>query len=224
MTNYLLFNRSRLTRLRGILCVVAGLSSCIRMEARMDVYEYFKGDQAVSAASAAESGHVAVLEKLLNEGLDVNTRGVDGMTLLMWAILNGNKESFEYLLLHGADPNLQLSEGTSEMAKELPFAGNSAMSFAAMHKDIWFLDTILKRGGNVNLVNPYNTRTPIYGSIAALRTLQTEELIRAGANLNYQDNAGVTPLLFAARCNRFDLVYQMLVIGADPMIKVLPVS
>jgi ankyrin repeat protein len=184
----------------------------------MDASDYFSDDRAEALAEAAASGRTEAAARLLSQGLDVNVRGRDGMTPLIVAILSQNKKGVEFLLQHGADPNLQLSDGSSALAKELPFAGNSAVSFAARHEDIWYLDTVLKYGGNANLVNPFSDQTPIYASIASLRTLQPRRLIAAGANLNYQDRDGVTPLIFAARANRFDLAYDMLMAGADPTI------
>jgi ankyrin repeat protein len=184
----------------------------------MDASDYFSDDRAEALAQAAASGRTEAAAELISHGADVNARGRDGMTPVIWAFLNQNKKGFEFLLQHGGNPNLQLSDGTSTLAKELPFAGNSAMSFAARDEDIWYLETVLKFGGNVNLVNPYNHQTPIYASIASLRTSQPKKLIAAGTNLNYQDADGITPLLCATRANRFDLAYDMLMAGADPTI------
>jgi ankyrin repeat protein len=216
MNVYSDFHWSRCFRVRRILIALAGFCGCCRVEAAMAPSDYFVDKGVVALSEAAASGRSDVVTKLLAQGVNVNARGKDGMTLVILALLNQDKRGFECLLQHGAEPNLQLSDGESSLAKELPFAGNSAISFAARDKDIWYLDTALKYGGNVNLVNPYNNQTPIYASIAALLTLQPKRLIAAGANLNYQDSDGITPLLCAARANRFDLTYVMLMAGADP--------
>jgi ankyrin repeat protein len=202
----------------GLLIFVSIVAGC--RAGNMNTADYFSDAQAAALAQAAAKGHTDEIARLLSEGVDVNARGKDGMTPLLWALFNQNKEGFECLLQHGANPNLQLSDDqTSELARELPFAGNSAMSFAARYQDIWYLDTVIKYGGNVNLVNPFRSFTPIYASIEALRKLQPRKLIEAGANLNFQDRDGVTPLVFAAMCNRYDLAYEMLQAGADPTIK-----
>ena len=185
----------------------------------MDAAEYFSDGQAAALADAAAKGRTAEVTRLLSEGVDVNVRGKDNMIPVIWALLNQNQEGFECLLQHGANPNLQLSDGTSALAQELPFAGNSATSLAAQHKDIWYLDTVLKYGGDVNLVNPFRSFTPIFASIEAQRTLQAEKLIQAGANLNFKDRDGLTPPIFAAMCNRYDLLYDMVQAGFDPAIR-----
>jgi ankyrin repeat protein len=189
------------------------------MAVAMDTADYFTDEKAASLAHAAAKGDTVTVAKLLAEGVDVNVHGRDGITPIIWTLLKENKEGFEYLLQHGADPNFQLPDGTSDLAKQLPFAGNSAVSFAARNADIWYLDTVLKYGGNANLVNPFSGVTPIFESIQSQRTLQPQKLILSGANLNFQDKDGVTPLIYAVMCNRFDLAYDMLVAGADPTIK-----
>ncbi len=202
----------------GLFVFVSIVAGC--RAGNMNTADYFSDAQAAALAQAAAKGHTDEITQLLAEGVDVNARGKDGMTPLIWALFNKSKDGFECLLQHGANPNLQLSDDeTSEFPRELPFAGNSAMSFAARYEDIWYLDTVIKYGGNVNLVNPYRSFTPIYDSMAARRKLQPRKLIKAGANLNFQDRDGYTPLVMAAMWNQYDLAYEMLQAGADPTIK-----
>jgi ankyrin repeat protein len=205
--------------MRWSLIALGGICAGWKPGTAIDVHEYFSNTEVATLAQAAATGRTGVIAQLLSAGVDLNARGKDNMTPVIWALLNQDKEGFECLLQHGANPNLQLSDGTSALAKELPFAGNSAMSLAAQHQDIWYLDTVLKYGGDVNLVNPFRGFTPIYASMEARRTLNAKRLINAGANLDYQDREGITPLIFAAMCNEYDVAYEMLKHGADPTIE-----
>ena len=44
-------------------------------------------------------------------------------------------------------------------------------------------------------------------------------LIEAGADLNFRDKNGYTPLRYAAGINQYEMVYMMMEAGGDPMIK-----
>ena len=56
--------------------------------------------------SASECGNVAIIERILSRGLDINSKESDGNTSLMIAALSGKVEAVNYLLDKGADPYL----------------------------------------------------------------------------------------------------------------------
>lgn len=97
--------------------------------------------------------------------------------------------------------------------------GTCSTSFAAKLDDPWFLDEVLAHGGNVNIRNPQNGRTPLFEAIASGRKDNARRLIAAGAGMNTLDRLGETPLIMAAVSQKFDLVYDMLLAGADPTTK-----
>jgi len=196
-----------------------GGTSCAKS---MQANDYFEVKPQLALAEAAASGNTEKLKQLLVEGVQVDGRGKEGMTALIWAILQQNKKGFQYLLENGADPNIQMTD--SNLAASDLTAGNSAMSFAAMHEDPWYLEIVLKHGGNPNLVNPINGLTPIFECImrstrSSSRLMHVKMLIAAGANLNFQGKNGETPIIAGATTSSYDLVYAMLEGGADPAIK-----
>ncbi|OAM89484.1 hypothetical protein AW736_13050 [Termitidicoccus mucosus] len=141
------------------------------------------------------------------------------MTALIWALWQGNKRSYEWLLQHGADPNLQMP--ATDLARYGFFSGASAVSVAARHRDPWFLEITLKYGGNPNLYNPIMKETVIFDCISFYEKkhdgiAQLELLIKYGADLNAAHPS--TPMMYAAIFNRYDMVYMMLEAGADPTI------
>ena len=155
----------------------------------------------------------------LAKGANINARGADGVTPVIWALLNHSKKGFEFLLQQGANPNLQIANGRSNLVVKMGFGGDSAVSLAARQADPWYLTTVIKYKGNVNLINPLQGYTPIFSSIQARQFQQTEILIAAGADLNFQDSNGNTPMMYAAMAARYDLVSKMLAAGADPKVE-----
>ncbi|RKX40217.1 MAG: hypothetical protein DRP64_13000 [Verrucomicrobia bacterium] len=170
----------------------------------MRAKEFFHTKPEQELASAIAWNRTGKIEKLLSEGVDVNCRGKDGITPLIWATVKQKKKSFKYLLEHGADPNLQVR------------LGESAISFAAIMKDSDYLRLVLEHGGNPNLVNPETGDVPIHDSIMNLRKDNIDLLIQHGANLNFQDPVGgETHLMTAASLKQYDVVYKMIKAGAD---------
>jgi ankyrin repeat protein len=169
--------------------------------------DIFPAGAAVAFAEAAARGQTERAKQLLETGADINVRGKDGATPLLWTLLKGNKTGFRFLLERGADANLQVKQG------------NSVMSFAAMHEDPEFLTLALKYGGDPNLVDPVTAKTPIFESITNMRMHNIRLLIKAGANLNFRDRTGSTPMMQAAGINQYQVVHAMLQAGADPKVK-----
>lgn len=187
----------------------------------MKAADYFQSGPQRALAEAAARGHTAVIDDLLQHGAAVNFQGREGMTALIWALLHENKKGYEHLLEKGANPNLQMTEST--LTSDGVTDGNSATSLAAMLEDPWYLEVTLKHGGNPNIVNPVTRMPVIFQCIMFLdrsdpqpRLKQLKMLIAAGADLNARNKSDLTPLMYAARLNRFDMAYIMLQAGADP--------
>jgi len=169
----------------------------------MSSKEFFFTKPEQELASAIAWNRTGKIEKLLADGVDVNCRGKDDVTPLIWAVVKQKKKSFEFLLEHGADPNLQVVQGAS------------AVSFAAIMEDSDYLRLVLEHGGNPHLVNPKTGETPIYEAIRNLRRDNIDILIQHRANLNFQDRTGKTPLMRVSDLNQYDIAYKMIKAGAD---------
>lgn len=189
-------------------------TSCVSVGAP-PASKFFLDPQVRCLAEAAASGDTTELSRLVSAGVSVNAMGRGQVTPLLWALLHQNKKGLAFLLVHGADPNVQLTEDFDELLIE----GVSTMSYAAQHKDSWYLKEVLAHGGNANLVNPIRSQTPIMAAIGSMRPENVKILISAGADLNWQDRDGRTPMMDATILNQYELICAMLDAGADPRLK-----
>lgn len=207
----------------AIAAVSLGCLSCERSDA-MQVSNYFPNHFQRDLAAAAERGDINSIKRALENGARVDFQGEAGMTALVWALINGSKSGYAYLLNVGANPNLRI--GKSPLSSYGVTDGSSAVSLAAMHEDPEYLRLALSHGGDPNILNPVRGTTPIFDAISLADgrwgkpdTQKVSMLIAAGAKLDAQDSSGYTPLMIAALANRYDLVYSLLVAKADPTIQ-----
>jgi len=130
------------------------------------------GDKADALAAAARKGDAAVVKKLLDEGVDVNTKYRYGATALSYACDRGHVEVVKLLIDRGADV---LVKDTFYNATPLTWAVSPATGRKPQHVDVVRL--LLAKGG-------YDAETLSNALAAATRDEQPEMvalLERAGA-------------------------------------------
>ena len=164
---------------------------------------FYSNPTQVDFVEAAARGNIPQIDEFLKTGLDINARGKEGMTPLLLTLLRQNKSGFKHLLENGANPNLLVD------------TGESVIMYATRAEDAEWLQLALKHGGNPNLTGARNKEPPLHDSIIFRRKENMRLLITAGADLNLQDGVGDTPLITAASLNAYDIVYELLEIGAD---------
>ncbi len=209
----LTFGMNILRTLSGVL--VALLVTAQGLSARPSTEKYFSDARVIRLAEAAGDGNISEITKLIAAGVDVNAVGRGTFTPLLYALLCQNKDGFACLLSHGANPNTELSDTLDDLLTK----GNSVMSLSAKLEESWYLKQVLQHGGDPNLVNATRSQTPILAAMFSSRTQNVKLLIASGANLNWQDRHGATPLILAAETNEYELAFAMAQAGADPNIK-----
>ena len=172
---------------------------------------YWSDAQVIALANAITAADSERIRKLVADGVDVNARGKDDVTPLIWCVGENNKAAFEQLLTAGADSS-----------RPYRWYGSIFFFLASSRRDADWLSTCLRHGADPNLVRQGDKRTPIYGAIGSRRKENLDVLIEAGADLNYQDASGATPLVYAASLNWFDSVYYLLQAGANYKLKTNP--
>lgn len=176
--------------------------------------QMFQDDRARKLADAAARGDVTEVRDLVEAGANINYKGAQGATPLFWALRNSNLRGFTELLDLGASPNVAIAETTM-------------MHWGVMHRDVRFLEALLRYGGNPNLVASRGGETPIFSAIGVAgneRLRAMNLLVQSGADVDAVNESqefdgvmfgGETPMLVAANLGRFDLVLELLELGAD---------
>ena len=65
--------------------------------------------------NACDNGNITKIEALLNQGQNVNERGPENRTAIMFAGVTGNLQMAKMLIFHGADPFM--SDGRGRTAR-----------------------------------------------------------------------------------------------------------
>jgi ankyrin repeat protein len=134
-------------------------------------------------ADAAFHGNRQQVASLIDSGKDVNARDdVNGWTGLMWAASQGYPEIAEYLLAHGADPNLKDDQG------------HTALYIASIRDRLEIVKLLLAQKADVNSRDRDGSTPLLATHTSAIR----QALVAAGADVNVKNKAGATPLAIAA--------------------------
>ena len=169
---------------------------------KMNMKDFYTDPRMLALIKAAESNNMNNLKLLVNNGINPNNFGNEGMTPLLWVLGHQNKKALKALLSVGADPNLQFS------GKESP------MSMAAGAKDANFLKILLDGGGDPNSKNRLG-KPALFVAIGQVRLDNIKLLLDYGADINATDRTGTTPVMYAAILNQYHIVHFLLENGAD---------
>lgn len=92
--------------------------------------------------TAAKKGNVKAIDRLIEDGEDLNRIDEEGMSPLAYAIMYNQKEIFNTLLNAGADINLQD-----------PSSGNTPLHEAVMAGNRYFISQLLAKGSDPKIKN-----------------------------------------------------------------------
>jgi ankyrin repeat protein len=156
-----------------------------------------------SLLDAAESGDRAAALAALEAGGDVDARGADGTTALIWAAYNGDADLVARLLTAGADANAKNEFGTSAIAEAA--IGGYADVVAAL----------LEGGADANTVNAEG-ETPLMAVARNGNLAAATALLDAGADVNAIELWGQqSALMWAAAQKQPAMIKLLIARGAD---------
>ena len=156
-------------------------------------------------AAAAASGDRRGIDHALKAGATVNFRGTHNLTPLWWASWDQNLGGFKRLLELGADPNVVPE-------KNRPVMHNIAEALWP----VTFLRAALAHRGDPNLADT-GGRTALLCALMQGKPEHVDLLLTAGASVNRQPGSTVSgPVFGAAMAGRYDYVFKLLEMGADP--------
>jgi ankyrin repeat protein len=130
---------------------------------------------------AVHAGETAVVQGLLDAGIDITTRNVAGISPLQLAITSGDTAVTRMLLAKGADATAR------DEAKE------SLLMLAARYGDGAMASALIAAGAEVDYVEPQFGQDALMIAVRSGRPSVVEALIKAGAELNHQTPPGPEP-------------------------------
>ena len=126
------------------------------------------------------------------------------MTPLSLACSNGNAPMIELLLKAGADANTTLPEG------------ETALMTAANTGNVAALKVLIAHGANVNATENSRGQTALMWAVNEGHLDAAQALIEAGADINARSKGKFSPMVFAVRGGKTDIVKLLLAAGANP--------
>jgi uncharacterized protein len=183
--------------------ILACCASACAPQPMTDNDDPFNSPSLAPLASAVAHGDAAEIRRQL-AGIDPDTPGTDGATLLVEAIGKQNLVSVQTLLEAGADPNHPGG------------GGETPVHAAAFVEDPAFLQAVLARGGDPNVRNPVTGAPPLMRALLGQNPAQVKQLLDAGADPNLADRNHDAPLHVAARTNSGAAIMMLLEAGAAP--------
>lgn len=156
--------------------------------------------------AAAIHGDLNAVQYLLDRGADPRTRTKTGFTALIGGSLSGNARVVALLLDRGADPN-----AVSELERgilQTPAGVAASLGFADC------LKLLMAAGADVNVQGGPFKHSALLGA-ATTPSKETIQLLLGKANLSVADINGLTPLDWASRSGKTEIVRLLQEVGAE---------
>jgi ankyrin repeat protein len=192
---------------------------------------YFTDRGVIELCEAIERDDLESMDRLIAVGVDVDARGKEGMTPLLWAMPDGKVARFERLLRGGADPNVVMQSDFGAEGQPLQFsphnslarfecmAGRAVTHLACLAPETAHLRLVLTLGGDAKLTTQKEKMAPldfVIGMFVPQSFERVELLLEAGADPNrYCEYEGAYPVVCAIRANAYDVALLLLKAGAD---------
>lgn len=152
---------------------------------------YDSGDLDFDLILAAEAGDESKVIDFINQGADVNTQTLDGVTPLMYAAEKGYYSICRILILHGANIDRQ------------PGIGPPALIGAVKANKVSLVELLIQNGGNINISDRHGATSLHYAAAYQLNDI-IDLLLFYGADINLKDDDGSSALLAAAWSGNLD--------------------
>jgi uncharacterized protein len=181
--------------------------------------DYFEDPSVVALCHAIEASDIAEINRLVAGGANVNAKGKDNMTPLLWAFPDKKPECFKRLLELGADPNVAIK---SDLNTRGGFAAGDSVTHMACRTEFpGYFEAVFAHGGDPNFVRNWHIKgiTPLFAVIMGAgsnKNSKVHVLVDKGAELNHADSTGTTPVMVAVGWGgSYDLAITLLNAGAD---------
>lgn len=169
------------------------------------LHEIFSYNIYDEMAEAVAKGDFNLFKALyINSPQFINLKGRSGITLLWLAVRLQQEEIVEYLLDHGASPDVEIYWTSSIIG--LAAGGDSAV-----------LQRLLKAGASIDRESGGMDRLlPVHHAARTDRIENMKMLLVAGADVNSRTETGLFPLNLALGSRSMKMLLFLLEAGADP--------
>lgn len=196
--------------------VEAGLAEGIKIN---EIYDFNLTERAPPLVRAVARGTTEIVDLLLNNGANVDSRSdKNNTTPLMCAASHNRPDCAKLLLDKGANPNLQDNRGNTALWYAVFSSGtkivemlilhnanpnlagpsnNTALIFAVLTKNIEVAKILIENGADLNAQTTPDKVTPLMNAIMNEDKNMISLLIRKGAKLDMEDTYGKTAFGYA---------------------------
>ncbi len=154
--------------------------------------DYFSDPKVIALCHAIEADDLAEIDRQVKTGADVNAKGKDNMTPLLWAFPDNKLDRFTKLLELGADPNVVTKSDFNTHGGFHPGGGDSVTHMACRTEFPGYFEAVFAHGGDPNLIRNWSITgdTPIFSVLndaAPDKKAKVQLLIDKGAGLNHMN-------------------------------------
>ncbi|WP_248588024.1 ankyrin repeat domain-containing protein [Dickeya zeae] len=177
------------------------LTACQAGGRSMQASELFQPPMATLLQTIRKGDEVEARRQLA-QGLNLNIQGKEGITPLLWLMMQQDKDGARLALKLGADPNFRTGTGTT------------AVNMAAGAKSPEWLKMMLDAGGDPNSLD-HNKVPALFSAINEERWADIKLLVERGADVNLTDGQKTTSAHYAAYINQYEIAYWLIEHGAN---------
>lgn len=179
--------------------------------------DFFDDPKVIALCRAIEENDLKMIDRLIQEGANVNACGKGNMTPLMWAFPDDKLERFSKLLDSGANPNVKF---TSNLGVPSAFAiGNSVTTQAAKSRFRGYFAAVMAHGGDANITDGFGM--PLIHIVILAMLPDAKErcqiVLEAGGDIDVAFDGGTPAMQAIATAGQYDLALYLYNQGADPM-------
>ena len=139
-----------------------------------------------SLAKCVSEGRIQEVSYFLAAGFSPNTRNNAGVPLINIATRTGNREVIRFLVMAGAEMDLQADD-----------RGSSALIDSVMGKQYEIMRDLIKAGANLDITSK-DGQTALVVAVGASDERMVEALLKAGADPDICDHMGVSARKYAS--------------------------
>ena len=173
--------------------------------------ELFFDTKMVELLHAIQRQDTASAKSMLAQGIDLNIRGDEGITPLLWLIMQKNTDAVELALQLGADANFPAMVSINRDGPKPA----QPLAIIAGDGDNKLFSLLLKYGASPDSRDESTGQPAIFGTIGHDNWQQFNLLLEYGVDINATDNSKRNAALYAASLLKYDFVIKMLELGIE---------